>query len=1149
MDVASRLENGTHTNSRSYDRRLRGDYISGTHLTFESLVRVRYMLELGPSDTLTMYQGEDFKITKEDGQEIFYQVKGLTHALEPSPLRKLLNGAISDYLKESPNTYYRLCLNVPLTKRAEEILQERKSTWGRRLDKQQWTNLEFMEAEVKETLAKIVKGHFKEYDVSAFINEKDKEDCYNRLVALESRVRVRSGVTVQGSQVWELSGLDEFIEKVQNVEPLYKWSLWVDKTERQDSDPVLSATRTIVADDKVIQRDIAETIIGHIREWSLHPFDSHLLLVIGGSGTGKTWLLLRLATLLSKQFPVYWCDTVSTERLSPLAKASILENQPTVVLVDDMLEYAWESPIVEALRYPQLLVIATISTPTGEEERKIIELQQRRLGKRKVTICSLSDTVSMGDREKPGEIDRLARKIRGGILSWSEKRELMRSNIRRAVRFLTGETNDYEVASNVFILWKEHQAWVTPVVLCSALSVCVPKSLLRRCVSTDPQTVHLPPGDLLRYVLRSSRDGDEVLWLEAQQVGQVVLSMIKDEASIRSLEELALKETVKLITNIDPATSLHRQFARRIIPKFCKHYPQSRRALFEQCKDKMTEILSVEPSWALAYVWLPFLPEVQRPVEARKAADRLFSYAPGSAADVTVFVQAYGDKLARNVIQEKLRKLERAKYPHIYWPPGPWANFIEQLMPLDNRFKRYLLRLVVAIIQRVPLDIAELLAIRNLSEELPKLVRDFGRPLQRQWLQEKVAQIIPETPDRELPSHYYNLISSYPLLINRCMMQHRSYLAINLLGGLLEGSVDHNMACWRYSELYNDEVGKTYYVKPLNLVVNYAKALSRDSLTKANNLWTSAISMATTWASVHERNKLYRQVYDFLRMTVNKQAQLEHVADTALGFAQVLSAQRRLTNPRLRVLLELLRRREEPRGFGALRLFLILSRAIARQGPIKKPLTKQARDMLKLLASRGGREARDSAASFLRDLGESVGLRNFHQFQFLSALEANDWPDEVVETLLNCVGNVAWDDVEKKELADTIFVRWHNNKVVRRNLLLTLLRLDAEQRAKAVAEHLKQTHGRDTNICYLLCTCEARFGSAEQARLYLRSALQVYRATGEGGEPANVSRALVDLAHRSYGPNRDILLLCAALSTRGPLRPLEAVLHKQNSEA
>lgn len=1122
---------------KNHQHHIRGDMVSGTSFAYECLWRCRLMLRLSPLDTIAIYKGEDARITNGDGKEIYYQIKHSKRYWTYSKLKKFLDRAEAG-LGGNPHLSYVFCTDAPLDSNAQKKFDEITGKWGGRLRINRWEpNLDDPLDRIHADVRQVLERYFEPRSITRVLNFGQIDNCCDKLLALEAQFKLKRENSIKGDKVWERTGLKQLAEEIPSLilgEQLFTWSSWVKKTRSQDADPAFSATKSVVLDRKGIQLNIEDKLFEFISQWDRNPSKSRLFLIRGVSGTGKTWLLLRVGIRLSEQFPVYWAYRLATGEPPKLASLSSWENRPTVVLIDNLIEEEWSPLIIEALRsQPAILVIGTTSMPRYHKE---INLLEQRCSEK--FIYQELDSLLTED-----EVSRLVDHIRKGIVSRREQYALRSTNIRYAVRLLEGRESQAHLVNKVYNLWRQdkHQDWVMPVLLCSSLSVKIPRSVLREYARSKPRAASEIPDGLGSVILHSRREGDEILWLEDSNITHKIFDFIveRDRDIDRETLECSLFEaTTELIGKIHIESALHRQFARRIVRRFCETYPLYQEQLLEQCKDMISQLLDREPHWALAYIWLPLLPRVERVTEARKATQKFLSEPPQSIADVVLLIEAFGDKRARQIIYQELQGIRR-------WNTKLWATFIEHLIPLDSHSQRELLRLSIPFLQCGPIDLASLLKIRNVDVHLISLIGECGLSEEREWLLNVLNGILPESPDEKALKHH-NLIPQYLNLASRCIMQSRSGLSIVVTRKLISMPSSSKKTLQQlygetydaYRTIYEDEVKKGYYIMVLNRAFNYTKALS-NAPTKANQLWTATLDFSDRWGSPEDRKQIERRVTAFLRNVLRRVLPLRLVESTALKLANGLIGSGRVSNSRIKVLLELVVK--SPKTQACFRLFLLLTAVMAGQTRLKKSLAKQAREVLLALTCKGGDEAKNLGERFLKNLGGTIDVSNLEKFE-LPLISNLHRQEAIVETLLNCLGNTPWDDTERQRVIHAIYMYWRKNRVVRRNLLLTLLNLGGAQQAKEIMEMLVTPTSDDPDNYYLACTWEARFGDSRKAKEYMANALRLYEQKAIGAHLPNVSRACIDLARSSESPESEIFELCSALTCLGPLKSLEELL-------
>lgn len=1120
----------------NHQHHIRGDMVSGTSFAYECLWRCRLMLRLSPLDTIAIYKGEDARITIGDGKEVYYQIKYSIRYWTYPKMKKFLDRAEAG-LEGNPHFSYVFCTNAPLDSNAQKKFDEMSQKWGDRLRINRWEpNLDDPLDRIHADIRQVLERHFQPRNITKVLNFGQVDNCRDKLLTLETQLKLKIKNSINGDEVWERTGLKQLAEEIPSLilgKQLFTWSSWVEKARTEDTNPALSATRSVVIDHKGVHRDIEDKLFEFVSQWGRNPSESHLLLIRGVSGTGKTWLLLQLGMHFSEQFPVYWANGSAIGERPKIISLSSWENKPTIVLIDNLIEEEFSRLIIEALRSrPTILIIGTTSMPRYYKE---INLLEQRCGEKFI----YQELDSLPNEE---EVNKLVAYIRKGIISRRERESLRSTNIRYAVRLLEGRESQADFVNRMYNLWHQdkYQNWVMPLLLCSSLSVKIPRSALREYARSKPRAALEMPEELWPVILCLDREDYDILWLEDPDVTQKVFDIIIDkDVNRETLEDSLFEATVGLISKIHIEFTLHRKFARRIVRRFCETYYQYQEQLLQKCKDTIFQLLDREPHWALAYIWLPLLPQAGMMIEAtRKAARNFLSEPPQSIADVVLLIEAFGDERAREIIRQELQGIRQ-------WDAELWATFVEHLTPLDSRSQRELLRLSIPLLQCGPIDLVRLLKTREVDIHLASLIGKCGLSEQRVWFLNLLTDIFPESPDEEALKRHY-LIPQYLNLTTRCIMQPRNALSIVVHHKLIGISSQNKKALQplygetydSYRTIYKDEVEKRYYKMALKSAINYAKALS-NAPTKANNLWTAILSFAERWASSEERKQIEHQVIGFLRKVSGRGLPLHLVESTAHQLARVLLSSSHVSKLKIRVLLELLVK--SPRTQAPFQLFLLLIAIVGNQVRFKKSLAKQAKEVLVTLACNGGENAKYFAENFLKNLEENIGI-SVERFALFPIPEPNRLPDPIVENLLTCLWKIQWDDAERKRLVDTIYIHWRENSMVRRHLLLTLLNLGGAQQAREIVQMLMTTASDDPNNLLLACTWEAKFGDPQEAKKHMANALRLYEQKAMGAHLKNISRACIDLARCSESPESEIFELCGALTCLGSLKFLEEVL-------
>jgi hypothetical protein len=1088
------------------------------------------MLTLDPSEVIEIWEGEDALITQKDDRKCYYQFKYSIDPWTKGRFRIPLQNA-KRLLGMNEVSLWVLWTNASLNKPARDELNEFRMKWEGRFSYQEFSfNADSPFAEIHDRVRRCLRKKFKNPDLSGVPSIGELDLCCNALVALEARLKLGLENSLDGGEVWREGGLEALCNRIVSRtcgDRLKEWAWWEEEAENHNGDPFLSAIRASVPNDGCVTLAVEDQVCAVALKWAERPKQSHLVLIHGPSGTGKTWLLARLGLRLSKELQVYCADSSSAGDYPKLEYLLELNQKRVALLIDDFVEEEWARHLPKVMSVPNPIIVI-VATSAKRDDCEVLHMTRR--------FGAEPTRVELGHFEPDSEdLKNLIRKTRHGLVSNRERREMQLSSIRYAVRVLKGEQVQEEIVSRVSGLWDDYKPWVLPFVVCSLLRVRLPSSVLHKHIWKLDSGSSMPQ-EVRPLVLRKRIEETEVLWLEDTDVATGVLSRLtRDGVGQEDLDALVLDTLIELIGTIDISSPAERQFARRAIRGLCRVRPTCQEDLLEKLDCVIQGLLDFEPNWALAYVWIPLLSSNRRSHVARKAIERFLYRPPSSAAEVMLLVEACED---RNVAGALLREAHNLSVV----TTEPWARFIEMLSPLTHEHKRELTREFMPLLEAGFSDVQALLGTRNTALSVTTLVSNFGLPEDRLWLFDRLRFMIEKTLSGNYVK-YHNLVPAYLKLAGRCLMQPRHGLSIEVLRTFLRTpALDtqsirdcYDRACASYQEIFDREADNVYYhERALNTSLQHAEVLS-DNPSKANYLWASILPFAVTWATVQQLQEVLSRLVVFLNNAMLAGAVFDHVQGTVLSLSLCQGIPTGLSSQEFEVLIKWFLRCTKPESRAT---FLIaLAGVFVSTDRYGDSLAPQAKQMLASLVHKDANEIYRSATTFSRSLAREAKLDPYDpgaqvQERLLSTLK-----DGQVKDLLGSLARATWNKRETVELATRIFERWKNNEIVRSHLFLTLMRLEAHKEARQVLHALlRSSTTTDPNISCLASSLESRSGNPKLARQHIEMAQDAYEGESLHAMPQNISRACFDLSNCHEGLERRILVLCGALTQLGRLR-------------
>jgi hypothetical protein len=819
-------------------RRAIGDRSAGRGAGFESPYRARLLMELGPNDTLELYSvhGEDADVVRDNGHRTVHQVKsGRT-----SGAHKIVADVLADAeraLTVGQTDRFVLATEEPLDDRAGKALRAaQQSNWGRgRLEHRRVPSAEDARLRAGKTLTEALTRDAA--DLAGIVYVPEVEALIDALVACENELRVPSDgqrASINGREVAERIGLPAMRTRWtarligDRLEP---WQRWI--TEAAEAgDAVFAAWALALSAPWAAVTDAEAALLVRARDWLKGPRNGTVQLISGRSGTGKTWTLARVASALTAQADVYILnDRAGSE--PDLVRLAVLSDRPVVVVVDDLRQ----EDVASALRRSQaargLLVLAAAGAVkhAGQIDlslpRDVADLVDD-LGDR-VVHYSLPETVTTNDR-------RALAAASGRHLSYGLEERLRQGNLRLAAAVLNPGAPRSDLARLSRLGRDEHWApWALPLLWTSAAGARLPLILLSRYARDVTGSANLPAAVDAMLLRRDLTDGGALVWFEEQASAAVLARLAKDQDpdDVRATRQRALTVLLGLI---DPGRPRERAFARLLLRGLSK--PDANAIIFalQEHLAVIVEADSAESYEDLAYGWLRILGPVGAGLALRRAAAA--ARPPRDAADVIVLAAALGDSTAAKAVLNAI--------PDV-WDLAPWEAVFEALQGLPASTARRVRRLAVAAADRHTLDTDGLLRSGRASRSFAKAVADVGSPGLRRRVHELLGGLF-TTPDPPL-----GLIDVFFELTERCVMQKRSLLALDIIRRAASGPVDpgrlaeaeQRAALIAAEERDDDLIGAT-----LNVTLDLARELGgrSDGLTRAGAAWASHCSFARRWA-------------------------------------------------------------------------------------------------------------------------------------------------------------------------------------------------------------------------------------------------------------------------------------------------------------
>lgn len=1144
-----------HSTENELHSHVSGDKHAGIGFRYECAWRCMWLLDLrGTQDSLAIAEGEDAKVSKE-GQTIYRQVKkkdGSQWTWSDESFQKFINRAYNRF-KDHKNAALRheFYTNAGIS---STVLSagSLKGCLNPKHDGIKCTAPERTEDFCKsivlhphkhqpEDMPSIVMNKIREKIDQSYpgcqahaIVEKEVPIIADKLLMAEYNLWNKPSA-VSWKDVDKEIGLDKIISEL-GTRSMADGALttWGDFSEVMQDDEKTRALEALRS-NKAIPRPSSESQAWNlIGDWirGLTPTETlkskelkdYLIVILaGGHGCGKTWTLMHLGNRIATEFRnISVCVAANTPPSITRAFSSLAISHPNpcVILIDELYE-GWDGP-VSSINYPLTQPILFLVTASLTEDGLGFKQLKEKLGQRRVKV------IEVQTRLDEDEVKNLGL-LRGVPIAIKEKDKVQATNIRHAVQIMSGERPDNHLASLEALLERETDLidWLGPIMFCTTLRIPLPGSLLERSLTRAiPQK--LKPWLVLRQKVRGNDREYWVLFEDPYEADILLTVPLLGGARENQIKAIS----ARLVNHIDTTSLAEIAFARLFFKRLVKKDKRFCEDLLDSCRNKIDELLSGEPLWALVFSWLPVFAEINRNDLIQLAVGKL-QRPPESIAEIYVLIEAYVIPQVRAYLNRRIQELTN-------WDPGLFVRLVEMVILLPDEDKRKTAgKLCSLLVHLPPNSFAQFLKQRNCFHEVTTLVAKYGEPMDRELAVMRIGDVLTLSLEegRQINQTW---LEAYLHLVNRAIAQDRSGQALEItkeaiLAGNTTFPVESN-----YRACFN-----SYHRGILNPAIEYGIKLLEDA--KANpresfkNLPSNFLPLAASRAEESDWRRVAGKTLSLLEVIARSKVAFDRISAVILPvFSGIRRGPKEYQEKFLKILLALASRERDVEtqetgkltlkllGFAALQSWLGADiRCFAKKtllGLIMQP------DQVYVV----GNQFFQNLCGTLRSESFTVNLR---------LGMPDDWINTaLVNTYMSQVGTIAWDEPDRSQLVRQLIHKWKGNQKFWQNLTVVLLCLKAPENAAEFAQELAREKPNYPDSYGLLAICKARMGDLTGVRANLEKVMDIHEKIGKGLHPHLAFWMHRELAAISDGIKKKLHLLCAELLHDRPLRPYEEVI-------
>lgn len=1137
-------------------RQQRGDEHANAGFRYECACRTRWLLGLrGTGDELSVAKGEDARLKKENGNIVYRQVKkrGTSSDWTFGGIREFVENAYSRFIDDRQVTHEFYTNHFF----SDELIDKGhlKSAHGK-VEELAGADAEQFSAKVKlladhkgpskgdiayEILDQ-VKGSYPGTSVDKLVNMNELDSVMRGLYWAEWELWQEEDKRFRWVDVEERAELDKLVAslparaKFQGA--LRTWAEFRTLLEEHGEDERAKALTALEEGSAIGRTFIGESSenFQRISRWirqAAHPEEAEAgslkgCLVVffkGPHGSGKTWALMDVARrLLSSHAGLAIYVAMSEPPPSPgsFAGVAALSGGPCVVLIDDLFE-SWEGPLSdpENVSQPLLFLITADAGYDSSREERI----KKRLGRRRVGEVEVPLTLDSSELEELGNLRRLEMGVRETIGGRAK-------NVRHAFEMATGvlpaeHLREFrELVNNERALLE----YTKPILVCTALSVAIPRLLLER-----HRHGALPHKVLPWLTIRKKMGLEWVLFEDADEAEDLLTKILGG-----ALEDARRSACVSLVNDAREDIPEDRTFVRLLLSRLTSGHAFAE--VLTECSQRIEGILMQEPLWAIVFTWLPILGETEKKKLLASALTKFTGRSPESLAEFALLLEVNKDTWARRFLINQVSSLSES------WDVRMLARLVEMHTHLPKEAQREpACHLTSFLVDLPPEHLFELLRTSNCFQEATSLAANYGEPEDRKAFLGRVTELIHTDLRQEKPPKL-NWLAPYLALANHVIMQGRNGVALEIFRkAIVEGN-----PLFPVREYYEKchRIEGTWTSRPaITLGIKLLKSAARDPSRVLKSIPEKFIEFAGTWGDEGEWQDVAAEVLGVLENLAGAAVPtaFDRISSIVQQLFTAVGREPRFIQERfLKIILAWVPKEGTVATEATGSLVLKLIGFVKRQNWLENQLRSSAAETLFTLCVRP-EDAQASANRFLGTLFDAIGQPppTFHAYCGLP----DPWFENhsLVTSYLIEISRIPWNDTERRSLAQAALKNWKNNTYLPQPLAMALVRLHQDDDARVLAGTLTKEKPNYPDPYAILAICHARNRRTGQVLEMLKRIVEIRKTTKTNLHPPVAYLLHSELAAASTGREKLLHMLCAALCHDSPLPPYTEVVAAANA--